>query len=86
MTASRRQTGQRRMTPPEPASAQSVSRLLCVVPLILRGESIGTLSVVSREKDPYSEEDAQFLQEVAIQVALAIENMKSYEEIATGFP
>jgi len=58
-------------------------RWLCAVPLILRGRSIGTLSVVSREKDPYSEEDAQFLQEVAIQVALAIENMKFYEEIAT---
>src|ERR1700733_11912669 len=58
-------------------------RSLCIVPLILRGKSIGTLSVVSREKDPYSEEDAQFLQEVAIQVALAIENMKFYEEIAT---
>jgi formate hydrogenlyase transcriptional activator len=58
-------------------------RWLCAVPLILRGKSIGTLSVVSREKDPYSEEDAQFLQEVAIQVALAIENMKFYEEIAT---
>jgi formate hydrogenlyase transcriptional activator len=58
-------------------------RWLCVVPLILRGKSIGTLSVVSREKDPYSEEDAQFLLEVAIQVALAIENVKFYEEIAT---
>ncbi len=58
-------------------------RWLCAVPLMLRGKSIGTLSVVSREKDPYSEEDAQFLQEVAIQVALAIENMKFYEEIAT---
>ena len=56
---------------------------LCVVPLILRGRSMGTLSVVSREKDRYSEEDSQFLQEVAIQVVLAIENMKSYEEIAT---
>jgi formate hydrogenlyase transcriptional activator len=33
--------------------------------------------------DPYSEEDAQFLQDVAIQVALAIENMQAYEEIAT---
>src|SRR6202050_5154461 len=58
-------------------------RSLCVVPLILRGKSIGTLSVVSRKMDQYSEADAQFLQEVAIQVALAIENMKSYEEIAT---
>src|SRR6202050_1793183 len=58
-------------------------RSLCIVPLILRGKSIGTLSVVSREMDQYSEGDAQFLQEVAIQVALAIENMKFYEEIAT---
>ena len=58
-------------------------RSLCIVPLMLRGKSIGTLSVVSREKDAYSEEAAQFLQEVAIQVALAIENMKFYEEIAT---
>ena len=58
-------------------------RSLCAVPLMLRGECIGTLSVVSREKLRYSEENAQFLQEVAIQVALAIENMKFYEEIAT---
>src|SRR5579863_9749221 len=58
-------------------------RSLCVVPLILRGKSIGTLSVVSRKTDQYSDADAQFLQEVASQVALAIENMKSYEEIAT---
>jgi formate hydrogenlyase transcriptional activator len=58
-------------------------RSLCIVPLILRGKSIGTLSVVSRQQDAYSEEGAQFLQEVAIQVALAIENMKFYEEIAT---
>jgi formate hydrogenlyase transcriptional activator len=58
-------------------------RSLCAVPLMLRGTCIGTLSVVSREKLRYSEENAQFLQEVAIQVALAIENMKFYEEIAT---
>ena len=58
-------------------------RSLCVVPLVLRGKSIGTLSVVSRKQHQYSEGDAQFLQEVAAQVALAIENMKAYEEIAT---
>ena len=57
-------------------------RSLCVVPMILRGKSIGALSVVSREQDAYSDEDMQFLQEVSIQVALAIENMKFYEEIA----
>ncbi len=58
-------------------------RSLCAVPLILQSKCIGILSVVSRRMDQYSEEDAEFLQEIAIQVALAIENMKSYEEIAT---
>ncbi len=54
----------------------------CVVPLILGGKSIGTLNVGSDTKDRYSEADAEFLHEVANQVALAIGNMKSYEEIA----
>jgi formate hydrogenlyase transcriptional activator len=54
---------------------------MCVVPLVFQGECIGTLSLVSREKDRYSDEDAMFLQEVANQVTLAIQNMRSYEEI-----
>jgi formate hydrogenlyase transcriptional activator len=54
---------------------------LCVVPLVFQGKCIGTLSLVSREKDQYSDEHAMFLQEVANQVALAIQNMRSYEEI-----
>jgi formate hydrogenlyase transcriptional activator len=54
----------------------------CVVPLILRGKSIGTLNIGSDAKGRYSEADAEFLCEIANQVALAIANMKSYEEIA----
>ena len=54
---------------------------MCVGPLVFQGKCIGTLSLVSREKDRYSDEDAMFLQEVANQVALAIQNMRSYEEI-----
>jgi formate hydrogenlyase transcriptional activator len=57
-------------------------RSLCVAPLIFSGKSLGTLSVVSQKKDEYSDADAEFLQEVANQVALAVENMQSYEEIA----
>ena len=56
-------------------------RSICVVPLVLQGKCIGLLSLVSREKDRYSDEDAVFLQEVANQVALAIQNMQSYQEI-----
>jgi formate hydrogenlyase transcriptional activator len=55
----------------------------CVVPLITRGCCIGTLNVTSRKTDQYSVEDADFLREVAAQVALAVENMKTYEEIKT---
>jgi len=55
----------------------------CVVPLIIRGKSIGTLNVASRTRNQYSERDLEFLQEVASQVALAVENMQSYQEIAT---
>jgi len=55
---------------------------LCVLPLVFQRECIGTLSFVSQEKDRYSDEDAAFLQEVANQVALAVINMISYEEIA----
>ncbi len=54
----------------------------CVVPLILGGKSIGTLNIGSDSKGRYSNEDADFLHEVANQVALAIGNMKAYQEIA----
>jgi len=55
----------------------------CVVPLVVRGSCIGTLNVASRNANQYSAEDAGFLGEVATQVALAVENMKTYEEIKT---
>jgi formate hydrogenlyase transcriptional activator len=54
----------------------------CVVPLVAMGNSIGTFTVWSETQNRYSEADAELLQEVANQVALAIANMKSYEEIA----
>jgi len=54
----------------------------CVAPLIVRGRCIGTLNIASKAKFEYSKKDAQFLQDAANQVALAVENMRSYEEIA----
>lgn len=62
-------------------SAEGIGSL-CAAPLVLLGKCIGTLSVVSLTKHQYSEADAEFLQEVANQIALAVENMRSYEEIA----
>jgi formate hydrogenlyase transcriptional activator len=54
---------------------------LCALPLVFQGKCIGTLGLISREKNRYSDEDAVFLQEVANQVALAIQNMQSFQEI-----
>ena len=51
-------------------------------PLMAKGRPLGTLNVASLLPNRYSEEDAVFLREVANQVALAIENMLAYEEIA----
>jgi formate hydrogenlyase transcriptional activator len=56
---------------------------MCAFPLVFQGNCIGTLSLVSRERDRYSDDDAVFLQEVANQVVLAIQNMRSYQEIDT---
>jgi formate hydrogenlyase transcriptional activator len=53
----------------------------CIVPLIVGGKSIGTLGIGSTKKDQYCEADMQLLQDVANQVALAVANMRSYEEI-----
>ncbi|HYK91333.1 MAG TPA: sigma 54-interacting transcriptional regulator [Acidobacteriota bacterium] len=55
---------------------------VCALPLIVREKPSGVLFVGSPVKGQYSESHVSFLQEVANQVALAVENMKSYEEIA----
>ena len=55
----------------------------CVVPLISMGQSMGTFAVWSKTQSRYTEADAELLREVANQVALAIANMTSYEEIAS---
>ena len=57
-------------------------RSICAVPLIVRGKSLGAISVLSETPDQYANSDGDYLREIANQVALAIENMKSFEEIA----
>jgi formate hydrogenlyase transcriptional activator len=47
------------------------------------GNSLGTFAVWSETQNRYTEADAELLRDVANQVALAIANMKSYEEIAS---
>jgi len=57
-------------------------RSLCTLPLVVRGKSIGALTVGSLTRFQYSEADAEFLMEVANQIAMAVENMQLHEETA----
>ena len=68
-----------------PAEEQALAdgvRSFVIVPMTVRGRAIGTLAVASATAGQYDEADVTFLQDVANQVALAIENMVAYEEIA----
>lgn len=55
-------------------------RSLCALPLTIRGRKIGAITVGSLAKDQYTEADAEFLVEVANQIAIAVDNMKLHEE------
>jgi formate hydrogenlyase transcriptional activator len=77
----RRDLEKEQQYPNERRLAAEGIRSMCVVPLVLQGKCIGLLSLVSQQKDRYSDEDAVFLQEVANQVTLAIQNMQSYQQI-----
>jgi len=57
-------------------------RSLLMVPLLASGACIGTLNLGSYTAEQFDEGDAEFLQEAANQVALAVANARSYERIA----
>ncbi len=57
-------------------------RSYIIVPMVVRGRGIGTLAVASTVPDQYGLAETALLHEAAKQVALAIENMRAYEELA----
>jgi len=54
----------------------------CWVPLIHRGTKLGTLAVASRIEGAFSQHDAEMLQQVAGQVAMAVSNAVAFRQIA----
>src|SRR5947209_12009437 len=50
-------------------------RSYCAVPLVVRGESLGVVIILSSQKNCYSAEHADFLQEVSNQPALALKSL-----------
>jgi formate hydrogenlyase transcriptional activator len=57
-------------------------KTLCVAPLVNRGRAMGVLALARKTDNSFTEHDADFLTEVAGQVAIAIENALAYREIS----
>jgi formate hydrogenlyase transcriptional activator len=57
-------------------------RSLCTAPLLLGGKCIGTLTLGSTTPNQFTEVEELFLRDVCNQLALAISNMRAFEEIA----
>jgi len=54
----------------------------CWVPLVHRGEPIGTLAVASRNQGAFTAHDAEMLTQVASQVAMAVNNAMAFRRIS----
>ena len=58
-------------------------RSVLYLPLITKAKVLGTFQIASKEPFGYSEDDIEFLLQVANQLAIAIENVLTYEEVQT---
>ncbi|MGA9813396.1 MAG: sigma 54-interacting transcriptional regulator, partial [Terriglobales bacterium] len=55
---------------------------LCCIPLTTRKGELGTLNLASRDARAFAPRDVGFLQQIAAQVAVALDNARAYREIA----
>jgi len=72
---------QRYNTPIIRALLQEGVQTVCCVPLLVRGAALGTLNLASRRENAFRPEDVELLQQVAGQVAIAIQNALAFSEI-----
>ena len=54
---------------------------ICCIPLSNRGRTFGTLNLASRRMDVFSPTDIELVQQVAAQIAIAVENALAFKEI-----
>lgn len=72
-----------------PAEAMRQAMLIgvksgCVVPLICHGNALGTLAIASFREAAYSEADAEFLNQIGGQVAIAVQNSLNFEQLRSA--
>jgi PAS domain S-box-containing protein len=60
-------------------------RSYVVLPLFSKGNAIGTLNLGSRRPDAYSGEDLEVLEDLCVQLAMALENSLLYEELRSAY-
>jgi len=56
-------------------------QVICCIPLSNRGRTFGTLNLASRRMDVFSPDDIELVQQVAAQIAIAVENALAFKEI-----
>src|SRR6267378_3287535 len=54
---------------------------VCCVPLITQGRTFGSLNLASRRLEAFPPQDVELLQQVAAQIAIAVENALAFKEI-----
>jgi formate hydrogenlyase transcriptional activator len=54
---------------------------ICCIPLMNRARTFGTLNLASRSMEGFSGADVEFVQQVAAQIAIAVENALAFKEI-----
>ena len=70
--------------PPEmykKASSEGLNSF-CDIPLISKNKLLGVLAVARREQNAFDDDEVRFLDQVANQIAIAVENARAYTEIA----
>ena len=54
-------------------------RSICIVPLILQDRILGAVSLASRTEAAFGDEDALLLEQIAVQLAIAVDNAVNFE-------
>jgi formate hydrogenlyase transcriptional activator len=58
-------------------------RSVCCFPLFSRGRAVGTLDIGSKKENAFTQDEIEFLSQVAPQVAVAVDNSRAFGEIAS---
>ena len=56
-------------------------QIICCIPLTNRGRTFGTLNLASRRTDGFTPADIELVQQVAAQIAIAVENALAFKQI-----